>query len=177
MAMWGWFRKQRKPRVADNSRAIRQYPELAYFEASEERDKALDVAMAAAKRGMGVWTVSIAAGLLIVGAAIDVSIGRYLRGTAFEGVWGSPNMGAFILPSIAFAGLIMLRIRRHRLDRSLREQLVQRGVPICLECGYDLRGQTEARCPECGTAFDPTLLHQTKADTLHEADTTGRVNP
>jgi len=28
----------------------------------------------------------------------------------------------------------------------------------CLLCGYDLRGQTEARCPECGTAFDNYLL-------------------
>jgi len=24
----------------------------------------------------------------------------------------------------------------------------------CLECGYDLRGLSERRCPECGTQFD-----------------------
>lgn len=25
---------------------------------------------------------------------------------------------------------------------------------LCRNCGYDLRGQTEPRCPECGTPFD-----------------------
>ena len=27
---------------------------------------------------------------------------------------------------------------------------------FCEMCGYDLRGLAEARCPECGVAFDPT---------------------
>jgi hypothetical protein len=40
----------------------------------------------------------------------------------------------------------------------LREYLQAQGVPVCLKCGYDLRGQVEARCPECGTAFDARLL-------------------
>lgn len=26
--------------------------------------------------------------------------------------------------------------------------------PFCLECGYDLAGLPQARCPECGTEFD-----------------------
>ena len=26
----------------------------------------------------------------------------------------------------------------------------------CLDCGYDLRGLPENRCPECGRAFDPS---------------------
>lgn len=26
-------------------------------------------------------------------------------------------------------------------------------VGMCQRCGYDLRGQVERRCPECGTAF------------------------
>jgi hypothetical protein len=36
------------------------------------------------------------------------------------------------------------------LCRNLRRQLIERGVPICLACGYDLRGQMTPRCPECG---------------------------
>jgi uncharacterized paraquat-inducible protein A len=40
------------------------------------------------------------------------------------------------------------------LCRHLRRQLIERGVPICIECGYDLRGQTTPRCPECGQPVD-----------------------
>ena len=50
------------------------------------------------------------------------------------------------------------RATRPILRRSLREQLVEKGVPVCLECGYDLRGQIDARCPECSTPFDEQLL-------------------
>jgi hypothetical protein len=59
----------------------------------------------------------------------------------------------------AFFGLIWVTIR-HDARRRLRERLVAFGVPICVHCGYDLRGQTEPRCPECGRAFDPALLNR-----------------
>ena len=28
--------------------------------------------------------------------------------------------------------------------------------PVCLTCGYDLRGSTSGRCPECGQSFTST---------------------
>ena len=31
----------------------------------------------------------------------------------------------------------------------------------CPTCGYDLRGLSEPRCPECGEGFDPILLRNT----------------
>lgn len=39
---------------------------------------------------------------------------------------------------------------RPMLRRNLRQQLTDRGVAICLHCGYDLRGLTSDYCPECG---------------------------
>lgn len=42
---------------------------------------------------------------------------------------------------------------RNTVRRSLREQLIEKGIPICLKCGYDLRGQAVPRCPECGAPF------------------------
>ena len=48
---------------------------------------------------------------------------------------------------------------RSVVRRRVREQLAAKGVPICIECGYDLRGQDVPRCPECGTLFDETLLN------------------
>ena len=41
-----------------------------------------------------------------------------------------------------------------RLRMLIRAELNARGVPVCMPCGYDLRGQLEPRCPECGA---PTL--------------------
>ena len=36
-----------------------------------------------------------------------------------------------------------------RIQQSLRRQLLEAGVPVCMACGYCLRGLTNARCPEC----------------------------
>jgi hypothetical protein len=34
--------------------------------------------------------------------------------------------------------------------------LLDRRAFCCRKCGYDLQGQVENRCPECGLPFDPT---------------------
>lgn len=39
-------------------------------------------------------------------------------------------------------------------QKYLRMYLNNHGVYICMNCGYDLRGMTEQRCPECGTEFE-----------------------
>jgi len=43
---------------------------------------------------------------------------------------------------------------RRKLHESLRRQLIDRGIRVCLDCGYDLREFAEPRCPECGTPFE-----------------------
>ena len=48
------------------------------------------------------------------------------------------------------AGLIEVFVTRRRYVQCLRWLIRERGVLICTGCGYDLRGQTEPRCPECG---------------------------
>ena len=48
--------------------------------------------------------------------------------------------------------------------RFLRVQLVKKGVSVCLNCGYQLRGQVEPRCPECGTGFDMRLPPQGRSN-------------
>jgi len=71
------------------------------------------------------------------------------------GAWGTvlAFVAAFAvtLPAAAALGRLLYGIRlRTRLRRELRKQLSDRGVLICLKCGYDLRGATSPRCSECG---------------------------
>lgn len=56
-----------------------------------------------------------------------------------------------VIVSIAWLASIITGARdKARAQRRLRKYLSDHGVAICLECGYDLRGQVEPRCPECG---------------------------
>lgn len=51
---------------------------------------------------------------------------------------------------------------RGRLRRSLRQQLAERGHMICAQCMYDLRGQDDPRCPECGRAMEAAQVKALK---------------
>ena len=50
-------------------------------------------------------------------------------------------------------GVLLLWHCRSWMRRYLRNYLNAHDMPTCQECGYDLHGQTCARCPECGTPF------------------------
>jgi hypothetical protein len=62
--------------------------------------------------------------------------------------------------AVTFASLTTHVLFRKRRAREFRKLLRAQGIPICIHCGYDLRGQTDPRCPECGRAFDAALLAQ-----------------
>jgi len=50
------------------------------------------------------------------------------------------------------------------------------GYPICPHCGYDVRGQIEPRCSECGTAIVPPPSPDPKNDRLRDAIKTTQGN-
>lgn len=57
----------------------------------------------------------------------------------------------FIGLALSFTIIGMLPLRRMIL-RQLRTHMNERGIVVCIGCGYDLRGSISARCPECGEA-------------------------
>ena len=65
--------------------------------------------------------------------------------------WFDAALGGAIVAAIAGGLFWPAKLRRdRRLRHRFREYLSEHGVALCVQCGYDLRGQVEPRCPECG---------------------------
>lgn len=58
--------------------------------------------------------------------------------------------GLCALPWLA----VYIFVFRPRIRTEVRRELNRMGVPVCVNCGYDLRGQVENRCPECGNVHE-----------------------
>ena len=62
--------------------------------------------------------------------------------------WLFPIFPAFVI--IAYS----VYWQRQRAAVFFRNILLQDGVPVCMKCGYCLRGLSSDRCPECGKELD-----------------------
>lgn len=142
--------------MGDIRKQAKYIPELGRYESADVAKTAWRSAWKRVfKRGRS-W----AFGLLILGIApalIGLSMHALRRwiGIPISPILMSGLVGGVVGGSI---GLALQLSFRKPVRRYLREDLVGRGIPICVECGYDLRGLSESRCPECGAAFDAGLL-------------------
>ena len=69
--------------------------------------------------------------------------------TTAAGMWWLSHLS--LLLTLAFA--ILLTPALIRWTRHAREYR-RRDIGLCVNCGYNLEGLTEPRCPECNTPFD-----------------------
>lgn len=138
------------------SRHCRAYPELALLPDDAERTacfKKIQKSMARSK----TFLLATAAFGAINGVAASITFGLYIP-------WVSAHLPRWLIAMIppvflgATFGLLMSYFWHRPLQRRLRAELLAQGIAVCLGCGYDLRGQTEPRCPECGKEFSPALL-------------------
>lgn len=101
------------------------------------------------------------------GAVLGINVRRRLLATIpylvlvilLVGVLRIPNYGlAVVLPVIIGAGMLNF----FYFDRPV---VHERTGFRCRTCGYDLQGQQEGRCPECGAEFELEALdaHRTAA--------------
>ncbi len=132
-----------------------RHPELSRFPSDEDAKKAFQGATPK-------WPFF---GLLFAGIMFARVIDDYAERHA--GKWA--GILAFFMTTLVWAELMVFLLRK-RIQRHLRNSLLSHGVPICIPCGYDLRGQTEPRCPECGTSFDPALLDETEKNSTNGSD-------
>ncbi len=69
--------------------------------------------------------------------------------------WGFDGQGWMAASIVAFAcTAIIIWGWRRSVVRHIRAKLIEMGVPVCRQCGYEMRGLVEARCPECGWEAD-----------------------
>ncbi len=127
-----------------------QYPELEHFEREDVpgvASEALTYAKHEVTRTWRFWLTALAL-LVVYMTAISMVVWTTVR-------FGWPDwlISVVEVSCVIVSSWVTWRLFRHRIRRHLRERLVQLGVPICIPCGYDLRGSTN-RCPECGTTFE-----------------------
>ena len=128
----------------------RWFPELDRFPSRREARRALRRASGRWEKGNRRPTILILVLLLFAPA--------FFARRSFD--WVTCVSAVFF--GVAFV-LSWVWFRRDEMQRDLRGQLLDIGVSICLECGYDTRGQVEPRCSECGQPFEPLGADATRA--------------
>lgn len=130
--------------------------ELRQFPTVEARHKALDEIASSFK-----WWEDLL-GIVTVGSAaigLNVALKALIR-------WLLPNMGRLmdeitdairLFVVIGGALLVLAVLHRWGIRHELRRKLIESGVPVCVKCGYSLRGLAHDAtvCPECGHQIGP----------------------
>ena len=145
--------KRRRPKRNLLNFTLAGLPEMRHFDSPEDRQAAL-------------WEISDEAGrptrggfwLAVLAILVAVISARFLAGWLLSYVsWPTLVEETLQLASLFIAfGLVIRWLHRSGAATELRQKLLARGVPVCMKCGYLLRGldNTIGRCPECGREFD-----------------------
>ena len=134
--------------------------ELEMFPSAEERERAI-ADHADAIRG---WD-------LVLGIAVCVTVALGAWVLARWGILGglsyltSQPIPGWAREIITFGTIVVCmfltlrKLHRWGVKRELRHRLVALGVPVCVGCGYLLRGLDlkVEKCPECGRAIDEAV--------------------
>lgn len=137
----------------------RRFPELDLFATFEDAEAAL---FRATEQGGMRRRDYVLVGLILFVIMAIILVAVIIQQSAGP-VWSAVmRVVEWTLPVVLAFGIVSFLVYFHRraIQRSLREQLCAIGVPVCMACGYDLRGQVDPRCPECGRPFDPSLLRK-----------------
>ncbi len=125
-------------------------PELAILDNAEERRKVREEAHSRVALGWVHWLLFF----VIVFASTQLS-GSTIRSLPIFRALPEPVIQLFLMLVLTdIIAWLNRRLYRRRMRRVVRSLLRARGVRVCLDCGYDLRGAVESRCSECGTPDD-----------------------
>ena len=132
---------------------LRDMEELQHFPSDADRQAAIDEVTNELRRSreegrLAVLVVSLVAPILFIPIYLFIrgQASRYLPLTLAKLIGWGVGLVMMLIP-------IWLNIRRGA-PTLLRKKLLARGVPVCMNCGYVLRGCPGPNCPECGRPFD-----------------------
>lgn len=126
------------------------FPDLKRVDAKADRRELWRTAYNPVLKSVAYWLIAIVAQIL--GQAVF----RFVtwQCAPFIGAYAvwlrllAPGIGAMV------AGVLTLWLVRRRITLNVRQQLMERGLPTCLACGYDLTGNVSGACSECGTSTE-----------------------
>ena len=156
--------KANDPKEAD-SNSLRKRPkhlfnatlsgieELDQFETEEKKQKALsEIGKEAANPlSFSFWLAVL---ILAAGTFAATRISKWaLRFVHLNSI--AEEIIQYVVTFIVFF-LLLRWLHRWGARDDLRKKLLAQGIPVCLGCGYSLRGLCRAheRCPECGRVID-----------------------
>lgn len=124
----------------------RFYPELSLLASDAE---CRDVASQAKRRLAVHW-------LRLCAAVIGVCLGIYSLSNLLNLARFPPLAVEVMLNLLGItAGMFFMHVLYIRPMRAqIRHVLNERGIPVCLRCGYSLADLPNPRCPECGQPFE-----------------------
>src|SRR5262245_42911728 len=111
--------------------------ELDYFETDEKRELAVkQVEREVERSSWDFWSLIIEVSFAAFATTLSVALLSH-----FLQLPRNLERGVSYLAVGVVAFLLVRRSRRRKYPHLLRQKLVEQGVPMCLKCGYNLRGQ------------------------------------
>lgn len=163
-----------KPRKHPMSVTLEGIEELSLFPNEAERQRAI----AAHAESINGWGFVLGMLICVVIGVSSLVLSRVLVNTLHHVLpWGLPAAVRDVLPFALVALCMFLTVctlHRWGVRRALRQRLLALGVPVCMHCGYALRGLPgdAQACPECGKEIccEALILLKAAADQAKAVD-------
>lgn len=129
--------------------------EILLLDTIEERNRVCDEGHIAQMKQWRTWVTLVIYAVPVT--LITSALIHYTKTLIRTGQWSMASLKVLTIlcfvPQLLLIPLMCMQYRSG-MRKFLREYLNEHGKPICMNCGYDLRGNMSILCSECGTKCD-----------------------